>query len=85
MRVKILDAWCCGLPVVSTSLGAEGIRAIDGENILLADDARSFAESVIRVMQDRTLARRLAANGRSAAEDSYDWKKVYRAWDEIYH
>lgn len=85
MRVKILDAWCWGLPVVSTGLGAEGIRAVDGENLLLADDAGSFAESVIRVMQDQTLARRLADNGRATAEDVYDWKKVYRAWDEIYH
>jgi len=85
MRVKILDAWCWGLPVVSTSLGAEGIRATAGENLLIADDAESFADCVIRVAQDAAFARRLADNGRSAVEMLYDWRKVYRAWGQIYH
>ncbi len=40
MRVKILDAWLWGLPIVSTPIGAEGIELRDGENILLAGDAR---------------------------------------------
>ena len=85
MRVKILDAWCWGLPVVSTSLGAEGIRGVAGENLLLADDPDSFAESVIRVMQNREFARRLSVNGRATTESFYDWRKVYTAWDQIYH
>jgi glycosyltransferase involved in cell wall biosynthesis len=85
MRVKILDAWCWGLPVVSTSLGAEGIQATDGENLLIADDAESFADRVTRVLQDGSVARRLSENGRSAVEMFYDWRKVYKAWDQIYH
>ncbi|NIM62807.1 MAG: glycosyltransferase, partial [Acidobacteria bacterium] len=56
MRVKILDAWSWGLPIVSTTIGAEGLRAADGENLLIADSAADFAEALKRVLTDRTLA-----------------------------
>jgi glycosyltransferase involved in cell wall biosynthesis len=85
MRVKILDAWSWGLPVISTSLGAEGIKTTAGENLLVADDEESFANSLIQVMRDRNLARRLSENGRTTVETLYDWKNVYKAWDQIYH
>jgi glycosyltransferase involved in cell wall biosynthesis len=85
MRVKILDAWSWGLPVVSTSVGAEGIGAVHGENLLIANDAESFAHCLVRVMQERALAQRLSENGRAAVEMHYDWRKVYKAWDQIYH
>ena len=84
MRVKIVDAWRWGLPVVSTRIGAEGIRYIDGENILIAEDAEGFAEAVRRVLTDGELAQRLRSNGRRWVEEHYDWRKVYSAWDEIY-
>jgi hypothetical protein len=85
MRVKILDAWCWGLPVVSTSVGAEGIRTVHGENLLIADDEHSFADCLVQLMQERALAQRLSENGRAAVEMLYDWRNVYRAWDQIYH
>ena len=85
MRVKILDAWCWGLPVVSTSVGAEGMRTVSGDNLLIADDEGSFAENLIRVFQDHDLGRRLSGNGRATVEKFYDWRKVYQAWDQIYH
>lgn len=84
MRVKIIDAWTRGLPVVSTTVGAEGIAVRDGENILLADTAEAFAEAVIRVLCDDELATRLATNGRQTVLDCYDWRKIYRAWDGVY-
>ncbi|MFN8062103.1 MAG: glycosyltransferase family 4 protein [Vicinamibacterales bacterium] len=85
MRVKILDAWCWAMPVVSTTVGAEGIRTTDGDTILLADDADAFAVRVIRVLREPALARRLAENGRAAAESLYDWRTTYSAWDAVYH
>jgi glycosyltransferase involved in cell wall biosynthesis len=85
MRVKILDAWSWGLPVVSTTVGAEGISTIDGENLLIADDEETFADSLIRVMQESNLARRLSENGRTTVETLYDWRRVYKAWDQVYH
>jgi len=84
MRVKILDAWAHGLPVVSTSIGAEGIAYQNGRDILIADDAVEFAGCVVQLITDDWLAGRLSHAGRETLEEHYDWKKVYRSWDEIY-
>ena len=84
MRVKILDAWCGGLPVVSTTVGAEGIEASDGEDILIADAPAAFADAVVRVLRDSKLAERIGDAGRATVERSYDWREVYRAWDAVY-
>ena len=84
MRVKILDAWAWGLPVVSTTIGAEGIDCRHGENLLIADTATGFATAVQQVMTDRQLARSLANACRAAVGDCYDWRAVYSAWDAIY-
>jgi glycosyltransferase involved in cell wall biosynthesis len=84
MRVKILDAWCWGLPVVSTTIGAEGIRVRDGENLLLADDPAAFGCAVMRVLQEQALSTDLRRGGRYAADVHYDWRTIYRAFDSIY-
>ena len=84
MRVKILDAWCWGLPIVSTSIGAEGITIRAGENMLVADSAEAFGQAVRRVLGDRELTDRLRRNGRRWIEDNYDWQKTYTAWDDVY-
>jgi glycosyltransferase involved in cell wall biosynthesis len=84
MRVKILDAWSGGLPVISTSIGAEGLMARDGENLLLADSPDAFARAVLRVLHEPALAARLAEGGRRTVDDNYDWRRVYPAWDEVY-
>jgi glycosyltransferase involved in cell wall biosynthesis len=84
MRVKILDAWNWGLPVVSTSIGAEGLRYEDGENLLLADNPEKFARAVISLLREPALASAVAVAGRKTVEESYDWRKIYKAWDKIY-
>jgi glycosyltransferase involved in cell wall biosynthesis len=84
MRVKILDAWSWGLPVVSTTIGAEGIHVQNEKNLLLGDSAPAFAQAVTRVLMDPTLAQRLGQNGRQTVTDRYDWRVIYAAWDEVY-
>ncbi len=84
MRVKILDAWCWGVPVVSTTIGAEGIAARNGEDILIADSPEAFASAVVQVLSDEQLGRRLRAACRRRVEEQYDWRRVYGAWDEVY-
>jgi glycosyltransferase involved in cell wall biosynthesis len=84
MRVKIVDAWRWGLPVVSTSIGAEGIQYQDGENILIADDPQSFAGAVIRLLTEPDLNQSLRINGRRWVEEHYDWQRIYPAWDKLY-
>ena len=84
MRVKILDAWLRGLPIVSTPLGAEGIEVRDGENILLAADAPTFAAAVFRLLTDRDLNTHLRVAGRIWVEQTYSWQTVYRQVDQVY-
>jgi glycosyltransferase involved in cell wall biosynthesis len=84
MRVKILDAWAKRIPIVSTTIGCEGIEVRDGENILIADTPQDFAQAVVAVIRDSDLAQRLAENGRRLVEEKYDWRVVYRDLDEVY-
>lgn len=84
MRVKILDAWLWGLPIVSTPIGAEGIELRAGENILIADDAPAFVAAVIRCLTDPALNAHLRAAGRAWVEDRYAWQRVYHKVDEVY-
>ncbi len=83
MRVKILDAWLQGLPIVSTPIGAEGIQLRDGENILLAGDAASFAAATVRVLADPALNQRLRSQGRRWVEQTYAWQVVYPQVDAL--
>ena len=84
MRVKIVDAWRWGLPIVSTTIGAEGIVYQPGENICIADDADFFAAAVINLLRDGELNARLRQNGRRWVEEKYDWQRVYPAWEQVY-
>ena len=84
MRVKIVDAWCWGVPIVATSIGAEGIDLRDEENILIADEPQAMADAVVRVLRDPALGRRLRQNGRRWVEERYHWRRVYPRWDEVY-
>lgn len=72
-RVKILDAWALGMPVVATSIACEGLDAVHEGNILIADDAESFVREIARVLAEPALAARLGAAGRALVERRYSW------------
>lgn len=78
-RLKILNAWAMGKAIVSTSIGCEGLDAVDGENILIRDTAAGFAEAIDRVLADADLRRRLGAAGRRTVERTYSWEIIGRA------
>jgi glycosyltransferase involved in cell wall biosynthesis len=84
MRVKILEAFARGIPIVSTRVGVEGIDAREGEHLLVADDPEAFAEAVIRILRDPDLGRRLAGAGRQLVECMYDWRTALGGLDGIY-
>lgn len=79
-RVKILEAWAAGTPVVATSLGAEGLPARDGEHLLIADTPEVFAAAVSRLLASAELWRKLAAAGRELFEREFTreagWNKL---------
>lgn len=76
VRVKILNALALGLPVVSTSVGAEGLGVTSGEELIIADTPAEFADAVVRVLRDRDLAERLGRNGRRLVCEEYSWERV---------
>jgi glycosyltransferase involved in cell wall biosynthesis len=75
-RLKILNAWAMGKPVVSTSVGCEGLRAIDGDNILIRNDPREFASAIRSILSDESLRTSLGQRGRSTVERYYSWDVV---------
>jgi glycosyltransferase involved in cell wall biosynthesis len=75
-RLKILEGLSFGVPTVSTSIGAEGLDLVPGEHLLIADEPRSFADSVLRLLDDETLRVRLRSAGRQYVEEHYDWRMV---------
>ena len=84
MRVKIIDGWTWGLPIVSTHIGAEGTAAMHGENILLANEPAPFARAVVELLTNPQLNESIACGGRRTALERYNWRVVYRGWDHIY-
>jgi glycosyltransferase involved in cell wall biosynthesis len=84
MRVKILEAFARGIPVVSTRVGVEGIDAQDGVHLLVTDEPAEFARAVTRVLRNPDLGRRLAAAGRRLVEERYDWRTALAALDQVY-
>ena len=70
-RFKILEAGACGIPVVSTTLGAEGIPLTHQKDILIADEPEGFARSIVQLLQEREFAQMLAKNLRTLVLERY--------------
>jgi sugar transferase (PEP-CTERM/EpsH1 system associated) len=85
MRVKILNALAQGMPVVTTSIGCEGIAVEHGKHLLIADTPEDFANAVVRLLENRNLADQLGADGRRLIERTYDYRAAFRPLDAIYH
>ena len=73
-RFKILEAMAMGKAIVSTTVGAEGIGAVPGRDLLIADEPASFASAVGRVLDDPELATSMGRSGRSLVEARYSWR-----------
>jgi glycosyltransferase involved in cell wall biosynthesis len=80
-RFKILEAWAAGRAVVSTSIGAEGLGAIHGEHLLIADTASEFVDAIARLWTDQDLRQRLGTAGRALYEQRFTWDAAGRQLD----
>jgi glycosyltransferase involved in cell wall biosynthesis len=77
-RLKILECMAAGTPVVATPKGAEGIEVVDGQSILLAQEAAGFAERILWIWDDPALAETLTGQARQIARSTYDWPVCLR-------
>ena len=78
-RIKILEAWAAGTPVVSTTLGAEGLEYRDREHLVLADNPESFTAAVSELLALPVNRERIGAAGRRLYEEKYTWPTAWRA------
>ena len=75
-RIKLLEAWAAGVPVVATTAGAAGLAGRADEHLLVADDPATLAMQIGRLLVGPALGRRLAAAGRALVAARYDWSVI---------
>src|SRR5271166_675383 len=83
-RLKIVEAMAMGKAIVSTTLGAEGIEAVAGRDILVEDEPAAFADAVRRLLVEPGLAARIGQSARQLAVDRYAWSGAARALEGFY-
>lgn len=84
VRVKILNAMAMGLPIVATSIGAEGLEITNGEHLLIADKPSDFAQAVMSVLNDASFANQLGQNARQLVCEKYSWETIGKHLLSIY-
>ena len=75
-RLKILEYFSCSLPVISTSVGVEGLNISNGIHVLVEDDIDMFASKLIQLLKDKRLSRQLGHSARELVVSNYDWDKI---------
>lgn len=82
-RLKIYEAMAAGVPVVSTTVGAEGLAVRDGEDILLADRPEDFAARCVEIIENETRRQALAAQAAAMVAANFSWEQVARRFAAI--
>ncbi len=77
-RFKILEAAACGIPIVSTTLGAEGFDVVHKRDILIVDDEKAFADSIIDLIKNKDLAERISTNCKKLVQKRYTIKSLVK-------
>lgn len=84
IRVKILEAFNAGVPVISTNIGVQGINAANEKELLLANSPRDFAAAMIRMQQEPELRETMAANARSMIDREYQIRNLISGLMDFY-
>jgi polysaccharide biosynthesis protein PslH len=82
-RIKAFEAMALGRPVVSTSIGVEGLEVVSGRHYLAADTPRDMANAILRLLGDQDLRERLAVSARCLLEENYSWVRAARQLERI--
>jgi len=81
---KVLEAMAMGTPVVASSQACSALKVRNGTHLLVADDPTTFAERVLRLLDDVALRREMAMNGRNYVEERHDWRTIAHNLENIY-
>jgi glycosyltransferase involved in cell wall biosynthesis len=82
-RLKIYECMAAGVPVVSTTVGAEGLRYEDGADIVIADDPHGLAAACVRLLSDNREQRTVARNALDRVQREFSWEAVSREFEAI--
>jgi glycosyltransferase involved in cell wall biosynthesis len=82
-RIKAFEAMAMGRPVVSTTLGIEGLDVTDGENFVRADSAADFAQAILLLMGNDSMRKKIASAARHLVETRFSWARVARQFEAI--
>lgn len=82
-RLKVLEYFSCGLPVVSTTVGAEGLDIRDRVNIIIENDPERFALRIVELLNDKNLSDALGGAARKLAANVYDWENIVKQLDTV--
>lgn len=82
-RIKIYEAMSMGVPVVSTTIGAEGLDVTHGENILLADKPETFVAATLEILGDSEVGERIGSSGARHVREHYSWPVVAREFEQL--
>lgn len=83
-RIKILEAMAAGLPVVTSSVGIEGIEANVGKEVIIADDPQDFANQVVELLANKNRRQELSLAGRKLVKKLYSWETIAEKLNKIY-
>lgn len=83
-RLKIPEAMALGRPVVSTSIGCEGLEVVDGEHLFIADTPDQFAEKTISLLKNKELRMRIITQARELVVNRYDWEVISQQMLDVY-
>ena len=84
IQAKNLEAMAMGVPIVTTSIGLEGLEAIPEKELFVADNPKDFANYVIRLIEEPELRREISENARKLVETKYSWPKIVKDLNQIY-
>ena len=82
-RLKIFEAMAAGVPVVSTTIGAEGLDARDGDTIRIADGPEEFADACVALLDDEAERARLRGRALQMVTEQYSWERVASCFEKL--
>lgn len=81
---KIIEAMASGVPVVTTSLGLEGLHAKEGKQALVGESSETLAKQVVKLLSDKKMYNQIAKNAREFIEKNYSWKEIAKKLEDVY-
>jgi glycosyltransferase involved in cell wall biosynthesis len=83
LKNKILESMFAGRPVITTSIGNEGINAVSGRDILVCHDPADFQEEILRLLNSPEDRRRMGDHARDFVRHGFSWPPILKAYEEI--